>query len=241
MGILVFPNSPDPGTSQRLTALEDETIKRSYYQVVSGTSGSIAVSSGVTLVAGQFGSSGNTILSQVDGSSYPLDYSPTDAGGNPVTATLNVSNGAWTASGTYTQLSVAIFFVATGSVKNISLFEAAYPEYISIDDLGKEYVAGSGISIANHVVSISSSYTGQNTINTVGTIATGVWQGTLVGSTYGGTGVNNGSNLLTVPATGTAALLGTANVFTATQSFTANVIPTASNTYDVGANTSTGA
>jgi len=33
----------------------------------------------------------------------------------------------------------------------------------------------------------------------------------------GGTGVDNGANLLTVPATGTAALLATANVFTATQ------------------------
>jgi hypothetical protein len=33
----------------------------------------------------------------------------------------------------------------------------------------------------------------------------------------GGTGINNGTNALTVPATGTAALLGTANVFTAAQ------------------------
>jgi hypothetical protein len=38
--------------------------------------------------------------------------------------------------------------------------------------------------------------------------------------TLGGTGVNNGSNNLTVPATGTAALLATANVFTAAQTVT---------------------
>lgn len=39
----------------------------------------------------------------------------------------------------------------------------------------------------------------------------------------GGTGINNGTNALTVPATGTAALLGTANEFTATQTIdTAN-------------------
>ena len=48
----------------------------------------------------------------------------------------------------------------------------------------------------------------------------------------GGTGINNGSNTLTVPATGTAALLGTANVFTANQRVDAlvgvNVAPTAS-------------
>lgn len=38
-----------------------------------------------------------------------------------------------------------------------------------------------------------------------------------ISPTLGGTGVNNGTNLLTVPATGTVALLGTANVFTTTQ------------------------
>lgn len=54
----------------------------------------------------------------------------------------------------------------------------------------------------------------------VGTIGTGTWQGTLVGPTYGGTGVNNGSNTLTVPATGTAALLGTAQTITAAKTFT---------------------
>jgi hypothetical protein len=75
-------------------------------------------------------------------------------------------------------------------------------------------------------------------IATVGTITTGTWNGSTVTGTYGGTGVNNGSNTLTyggnttisgggtislggftltVPATGTAALLATSNTFTAAQ------------------------
>lgn len=48
------------------------------------------------------------------------------------------------------------------------------------------------------VIDISASYVGQSSITTLGTIATGVWQGTLIGPTYGGTGVNNGSNTLTL-------------------------------------------
>jgi hypothetical protein len=161
MGILVFPNSggSDSTANDRITALENESIKRSYYKVVTGTSGTITTASGVALVAGQFGSSGNAILSQVDGSGYPLDYSPTDVSGNPVTATLNVSTGAWAASATYTQSSVALFFVVSGTVKNISLFETANPSYISIDDLGKEYVAGTGITIVNNVISATNSGT----------------------------------------------------------------------------------
>lgn len=65
------------------------------------------------------------------------------------------------------------------------------------------------------VIDISASYVGQSSITTLGTIATGVWQGTLVGATYGGTGVNNGSNTLTLA--GTLATVGAfASVFTMT-------------------------
>lgn len=48
-------------------------------------------------------------------------------------------------------------------------------------------------------------YNGTNWVNaattnitTLGTIVTGTWNGTIVGSTYGGTGVNNGSNTITL-------------------------------------------
>lgn len=44
-------------------------------------------------------------------------------------------------------------------------------------------VSGSGVDI-------DSNYVGQSTITTLGTIGTGVWQGTAVGMAYGGTGVN---------------------------------------------------
>jgi hypothetical protein len=44
------------------------------------------------------------------------------------------------------------------------------------------------------VIDISSSYVGQASINTLGTIGTGVWQGTAVGATYGGTGINSSAS-----------------------------------------------
>ena len=45
---------------------------------------------------------------------------------------------------------------------------------------------GNGVS-GNPTIDISTSYVGQATITTLGTIATGVWQGTKVGLAYGGT------------------------------------------------------
>ena len=73
------------------------------------------------------------------------------------------------------------------------------------------------ISISADAVDISASYVGQATITTLGTIATGTWQGTVVGPTYGGTGVNNGSNTLTL-----AGNVSYAGAFTQTFTATAN-------------------
>lgn len=51
---------------------------------------------------------------------------------------------------------------------------------------------------ATPVIDISASYAGQASITTLGTIGTGTWQGTTISPTYGGTGINNGSNTITL-------------------------------------------
>jgi len=50
----------------------------------------------------------------------------------------------------------------------------------------------------NPVIDIAATYAGQSSITTLGTIASGTWQGTAIGAAYGGTGVaNNAANTLT--------------------------------------------
>ena len=44
-----------------------------------------------------------------------------------------------------------------------------------------------------------------SSITTLGTIGTGTWQGSIVGATYGGTGVNNGSYTITLGGSVTTA------------------------------------
>jgi len=73
------------------------------------------------------------------------------------------------------------------------------------------------IAISADAIDISASYVGQASITTLGTIGTGTWQGTIVGPTYGGTGVNNGSNTLTL-----AGNVSHAGSFTQTFTATAN-------------------
>jgi hypothetical protein len=56
-----------------------------------------------------------------------------------------------------------------------------------------------------------------SSLTTVGTIGTGTWQGTVVGPTYGGTGVNNGTKTITLGGN-----LTTSGAFTTTLTATAN-------------------
>jgi hypothetical protein len=81
----------------------------------------------------------------------------------------------------------------------------------------------------NNVSMLSSTALGStvvgSSLTSVGTIGTGVWQGTVVGSTYGGTGVNNGANTLTL-----AGNVSHAGAFTQTFTATGNTsltLPTA--------------
>ena len=100
----------DPTLPSRVTNLENNEYKVTYYEVISGTSGSLTVPSQATINAGEFGLSGNAILSKIDGSNKPTFQSPTTSGGVVVTASLNTTTGAWTASGTYTDANVALIY-----------------------------------------------------------------------------------------------------------------------------------
>ncbi len=50
----------------------------------------------------------------------------------------------------------------------------------------------------NAVIDIAATYVGQTSITTLGTITSGTWNGAIIGPTYGGTGINNGSSTITI-------------------------------------------
>ena len=88
---------------------------------------------------------------------------------------------------------------------------------------------GSGVS-GNPTITIDSAYVGQTSITTLGTITTGTWNGSVIGATYGGTGVNNGSFTVTLGGnvvTAGAFTTSGANALTLTTTGTTNVtLPT---------------
>jgi hypothetical protein len=72
-----------------------------------------------------------------------------------------------------------------------------------------------------NATTLGSGVTGSS-LTSVGTIGTGTWQGTVIGATYGGTGVNNGSNTITLGGN-----VSTAGAFTTSGAFALTLTTTA--------------
>ena len=93
------------------------------------------------------------------------------------------------------------------------------------------------ISVAADAIDIATTYVGQNTITTLGTITTGVWNGTTVGVEYGGTGLTTVTDNGVVYGNGTGALSVTAvsaDSGSVLQTLTPGGAPVFSNIIDCG-------
>lgn len=67
-----------------------------------------------------------------------------------------------------------------------------------------------GGTVTNPIIDIAATYVGQTSITTVGTITTGTWHGSVIGPTYGGTGLAaySSGDIIYASATNTLARLG---------------------------------
>lgn len=126
--------------------------------------------------------------------------------GNPtvsLSSTLNAP-GTFTIQGT-TVINAIIDddTFATATATNIPTSESVKAYVDGLDSGNVKSVSGTANRIistggANPVIDISAAYVGQSSITTLGTITTGIWNGTAVTGTYGGTGVNNGASTITL-------------------------------------------
>jgi len=83
--------------------------------------------------------------------------------------------------------------------------------------------ASTNVTLPTSGTLITSAVTSLPSLISVGTVTTGTWNGTVVGATYGGTGINNGTNTITLGGN-----LATAGAFATSGAFPLTLTTTAS-------------
>lgn len=224
--------SIDPAFKLRVTTLENNVYKVAYFASVNAASGTITIPTGATILTDQFPGGVDALVSTIT-SGQPTGINPVTGGGAVVDVTSFDTGGNYVLTGTPSTFPVAVIYQLSIAAKDWSnLTTANILEYEPL--LGVQSVSGTAnrITVTGTpqlpVINISASYVGQSSITTIGTIGTGIWQGTLINPTYGGTGVNNGAFTLTL-----AGNLATTGAFNTTfaAGFTGTItLPTATAT-----------
>ena len=133
--------------------------------------------------------------------------------------TVNADNGfVCTNNGSITIGTTAITWVQFSGAGQIVAGAGLTKNGNTIDAVG----TANRITVNADSIDIASTYVGQASITTLGTIGTGTWQANVIQPTYGGTGVNNGSNTITIGGN-----LSTGGAFTVSGAFGVTLTATA--------------
>lgn len=175
-------------------------------------------------------------ITSTGGATPVIDIAATYVGQTSITTLGTIATGVWngtavgaTFGGTsqttyatgdmlYASAANTLSKLTIGSSNQVLVVTGGIPVWTTLAPGGVTSVSGTTNRItstggATPVIDISAAYVGQTSITTLGTIATGVWNGTAVGPTFGGTGLTtyttgdilyaSASNVLSKLAAGT--------------------------------------
>lgn len=199
-------------TTDTLAVLSGGTV--TYNNGTSGVGATLTLSAGLSAIDGHTLTNGDRILVKNQATqAHNGMYVRTSA--TVLTRAADFNTAAEMAGGDFTFVENGTIYGNTGWVQTEEVLTVGTDAVIWQQFSGTgTFTAGNGLTIAGtefnvvgtadritaniDSIDIAATYVGQTSITTLGTIATGTWQGSVVGPTYGGTGVNNGSKTITL-------------------------------------------
>jgi hypothetical protein len=199
-------------TTDTLAVLSGGTV--TYANGTAGVGATLTLSAGLSAIDGHTLTNGDRILVKNQANqTHNGMYVRTSA--TVLTRSADFNTAAEMAGGDFTFVENGTLYGNTGWVQTEEVLTVGTDIVIWQQFSGTgTFTAGAGLTIsgtefnvvgtANRItvnpdsIDIASTYVGQTSITTLGTIGTGTWQGTIVGPTYGGTGVNNGTKTITL-------------------------------------------
>ena len=199
-------------TTASLATLSGGTV--TYNNGTSGVGATLTLSSGLTAIDGHTLNNGDRILVKNESTqAHNGMYVRTSA--TVLTRSSDFDTAIEIGGGDFTFVENGTTYANTGWVQTVEVLTVGTDNVIWQQFSGTgTFTAGDGLTISGtefnvvgtadritvnpNSIDIASTYVGQSSITTLGTIGTGTWQGTIISPTYGGTGVNNGSNTITL-------------------------------------------
>jgi hypothetical protein len=199
-------------TTNTLAVLSGGTV--TYSNGTAGVGATLTLSAGLSAIDGHTLTNGDRILVKNQATqAHNGMYVRTSA--TVLTRASDFDTAAEIGGGDFTFVENGTVYGNTGWVQTVEVLTVGTDNIIWQQFSGTgTFTAGNGLTItgtefnvvgtADRItanidsIDIASTYVGQSTITTLGTIGTGTWQGTVIGPTYGGTGVNNGSKTITL-------------------------------------------
>ena len=141
-----------------------------------------------------------------------VQISATYAGQTSITTLGTITTGTWNGS------VVGAAYGGTGVANNAANTITFTGNY----SLGLTLSGNTSVTLPTSGTLVNSSVATLSSLSSIGTITTGTWNGSIIGATYGGTGVNNGSYTITLGGN-----ISTAGAFTTSGAYGVTLTATA--------------
>ena len=199
-------------TTNTLATLSGGTV--TYANGTAGVGATLTLSAGLSAIDGHTLVNGDRILVKNEANqAHNGMYVRTSA--TVLTRSADFNTAAEMAGGDFTFVENGTLYGNTGWVQTEEVLTVGTDIVIWQQFSGTgTFTAGAGLTISgtefnvggttNRItvnadnIDIASTYVGQSSITTLGTIGTGIWQGTVITGQYGGTGVNNSGKTITL-------------------------------------------